>query len=282
MPDPLALRVLHANQLVIDHRWSWRLSDPFWRVYFNRDPGAALVAEDGRRWELPPGRVVVVPPWADLHGVCAAPVRHVYLHVETPGLPATWIPRGSAVPLPLPADAVLTTMLDELAREAVPVYPTTGSDGRWRVPERSAGSGVRWWWRVQSCAARALVLAVEQLGPKTLADHAGGSGPDDLEPALAEIERHLAESLTVARLARRCALSKDHFARRFHQATGRTVMRYIQERRIAVAADRLLHSRADLDAIARETGFANRFHFTRTFTRLMGTPPARYRRQHGG
>src|SRR3954468_15683985 len=85
MAAPVACRVLYANQLVIDQRWTWRLSDPFWRLYFNRDRGA-WIARERRRWELPPHRAALVPAWGDFSGGCIGPVRHFYIHFETPGL----------------------------------------------------------------------------------------------------------------------------------------------------------------------------------------------------
>jgi AraC-like DNA-binding protein len=283
MADQPTCRVLYANQLVIDQRWAWRLSDPFWRLYFNRDAGAAI-ADEQRRWAMPPYRAVLVPAGADLRGSCSGPVRHFYIHFETPGLSAAWIRRSFREPLVLPDDAVLRAMLDALALEAVPVYPSApGRDGRWHVPDRPAAShgGARWTLRVQAAAAWALARALEQLAPEAVAELAGDAGADaELEPALRHIDEHLAEPLTVARLAKRCGLSVDHFGRRFARATGRTPMRYVQERRIARAADRLIHGGEGIDAIARASGFANRFHFSRLFARAVGTPPAQYRRQH--
>ncbi len=63
-PRPGACRLLYANQLVIDQRWAFRLCDPFWRLYFNRDAGAS-VADGRRRWELTPYRAVLVPAWGE-------------------------------------------------------------------------------------------------------------------------------------------------------------------------------------------------------------------------
>lgn len=276
--DPrLDVRILYANQLVIDQRWVWRLCDPFWRLYFNRDSGAA-VADDRRRWAMPPYRVVLVPAWGDFHGSCSAPVRHFYIHFEVPSLSAEWLRRTCREPLVLPDDPLLRAMLDQLALEAVPVYP---SDGRWRVPERPAAQGdARWRLRVQAAAAWSLARALEQVAPEAVAELAHSASDAELEPAVSVIDEHLAEALTVARLAQRCGLSVDHFARRFARATGRTPMRYVQERRIARAAERLIHGSETIDAIAQASGFANRFHFSRVFARAVGTPPAQYRRQH--
>lgn len=257
--DIPACRVLFANQLVIDQRWVWRLCDPFWRLYYNRDAGAA-VAHAGRRQVVPPGRAVLVPAWCDAQGSCHSPVRHFYIHFETPGLPDAWIRRACPVPLLLPEDHVLTSMLDALAQE------DSGQAG--------------WHLRTQSAAAWALARGLEQLDKGSLAELASGNADPIIERALRTIEARMKDALTVATLAAPSGLTPDHFARRFQRATGHPVMRWLQQRRTTTAADRLIHSRDPLDDIARDTGFANRFHFTRVFTRLIGTPPGTYRRQH--
>jgi AraC-like DNA-binding protein len=277
---PGSLRVLYANQLVIDQRWVWRLSDPFWRLYFNRDSGAAI-SNDQQRWELPPYRAVLVPAWGDFHGTCVAPVRHFYIHFEAPGLNEAWTRRYVMEPLILDEDPLLRSMLDELARVTQPQYPTSvDSDGRWRIPDRpSAPTGLGWHLRLQSTVAWAMAQALTQLGPD--ADPVSETSTfDPLEPALQWIETHLADPLSVSALARRCQLSADHFAKRFTAATARTPMRYVQERRITTAAERLLRTGDPIERVARDCGFANRFHFSRVFTQLIGTPPAQYRQQH--
>lgn len=258
--DSPACRVLLASHLVIDQKWGWRLCDPFWRLYFNRDPGAA-VASKSHRVVLPPRQAVLVPAWCDARGTCTNPVRHFYVHFETPGLPDGWIRRVCPDPLLLPEDGVLTDMLDTLA----------GDD------PGQAG----WHLRVQSATAWALARGLEQVDRQALAELERPPGDPAVAAALRTIDRRLADPLTIAALAEPSGLSEDHFARRFNAATGKPVMRWIQERRIAQAADRLLHSDEDLEDISRACGFANRFHFTRVFTRLIGTPPATYRRQHG-
>ena len=139
---PIACRVLYANQLVIDQRWGWRLSDPFWRLYFNRDRGS-WIARERRRWELPPHRAALVPAWGDFSGGCIGPVRHFYIHFEISGLSAEWVRRHCHEPVVLGDDAPLRAMLDELAAAATPDYLPPGA--KWHVPERPAQSlGAPW------------------------------------------------------------------------------------------------------------------------------------------
>jgi transcriptional regulator GlxA family with amidase domain len=104
------------------------------------------------------------------------------------------------------------------------------------------------------------------------------AGRDPVAPALRHIEANLHAKLAIPHLARLCQLSVDHFSRVFRQLLGQTPTRHIQERRVAVAAERLIATNEDIARIASETGFANRYHFTRVFTARMGVPPATYRR----
>ena len=57
-----------------------------------------------------------------------------------------------------------------------------------------------------------------------------------------------------------------------------TVSFYALQRRLSLAARKLLYGQASIDTIAQEHGFANRFHFTRAFTREIGITPAAYRK----
>jgi len=280
VPGNPHLRVLYANQLVIDQRWRWRLSDPFWRLYFNRDPGA-FIASDTKRWELPAYRAVIVPAWGDFRGSCVAPVRHLYIHFEPQGLSETWLRTRWQEPVILDEDPLLRAMLDELAHDIEPAYPSApGHDGRWHIPDQStAPQTLAWSLRVEGATAWALAAALAYFGPEPEPSELT-PGKATVEPAIRWIDEHLRDPLPVAALAHRCGLSADHFSKRFIAITGRTPMRYVQERRITAAAELLVRGEAPIEAVARTCGFANRFHFSRVFTRLIGTPPAQYRVQH--
>jgi AraC-like DNA-binding protein len=259
--DAPVCRVLFSGQLVIDQRWGFRLCDPFWRLYFNRDAGATVSA-GGRTVRLAPHQAVLVPAWSDAHGVCTNPVRHFYVHFETPGLPDAWIRTHCPFPIDLPEDGVLRAMLDDLAQA-----------------ERGHAG---WHLRVQAATAWALARGLAQIDPQAVAELASPVEDAVVAKATELLSRRLAAAPSVAALAKASGLSKDHFAKRFLKATGRTVLRWLHERRVTAAADRLIHSDDDIDAIALAVGYANRYHFTRMFTRLVGTPPATYRRQHQG
>lgn len=102
-------------------------------------------------------------------------------------------------------------------------------------------------------------------------------------PAVAEIQRwlpdHLAEDLTVARLAERAAMSPRTFARAFRAETGTTPAAHVEELRVEAARRLLETTDHTVGAIARSVGLRHAETLHRAFTRRLGTTPARYR-QH--
>ena len=97
-------------------------------------------------------------------------------------------------------------------------------------------------------------------------------------PALRFIEANLGRSMRVDGLARLCGYAQDHFTRIFRREVGQTPGQYILERRVAVAAQKLVLGDATIETIAEECGFPDRFYFSRVFARRMGVPPGNYRK----
>jgi transcriptional regulator GlxA family with amidase domain len=97
--------------------------------------------------------------------------------------------------------------------------------------------------------------------------------------ALQLIEDHLGEDLPNDRLAAACGLGRDRFPARFRADTGQSPAQYVLDRRLAVAAERLLTGDEPIDGIAAACGFPNRFYFTRRFSQRFGIAPAAFRRR---
>jgi AraC family transcriptional regulator len=78
-------------------------------------------------------------------------------------------------------------------------------------------------------------------------------------------------------------VTPTHFARILWRHEGSTPSEYVRRLRIEYAKIQLLRTEEPLASIAIDSGFADQSHFTRTFARVEGTTPGRFRsRRQGG
>lgn len=262
--DGLHIRLVHLGITTIDHGWDVAdVRSTYWRLYVNSRSGASVRLADGSDHALPGGRVQLIPAWVRFSCRNNVPIRHLFAHFDVVGLPGAVVREAFPRPLTLPRETALerasVRLAELLRRQTMPA------------------AAIR--CEAKAVLYRALAVAIAAL-PAALAARceglAGRSGP--LAPALQAIEESTHLPIANAVLARRCRMSEDHFIRRFRALVGQTPARYVLERRVARAAQRLLHSDDAIEAIAEAHGFPDRYYFTRAFTRLMGVPPATFRR----
>lgn len=91
------------------------------------------------------------------------------------------------------------------------------------------------------------------------------------------VDAHLAEPLTLDRLARVAALSTYHFAHMFRTSFGEPPHAWVQARRLARARMLLAATPQDLAGVAQACGFGNASHLGRLFQQAMGVTPGQYR-----
>lgn len=89
----------------------------------------------------------------------------------------------------------------------------------------------------------------------------------------------LSDSVSLEEIARECGLSRSHFAHAFKATAGVAPHQWRMRRRIARAKELLLKSSLSVEEVAAECGFADQSHFTRTFARMVGKTPGRWRRE---
>jgi AraC family transcriptional regulator, transcriptional activator FtrA len=88
---------------------------------------------------------------------------------------------------------------------------------------------------------------------------------------------HLPEPVTVADLARRSAMSRRTFARRFAASTGTTPYQWLVRQRLQLAQRMLETSDLTIDAVAHNSGFLNAGNLRKHFARILRTTPQAYR-----
>jgi len=96
--------------------------------------------------------------------------------------------------------------------------------------------------------------------------------------ALALLHERPDRAWTVDDLAREVGLSRSALHERFLQYLGQPPMHYLAGWRIQVGARLLRESNRNVAAIALEVGYDSEAAFSRAFRRMVGMPPARWRR----
>jgi AraC family transcriptional regulator len=97
--------------------------------------------------------------------------------------------------------------------------------------------------------------------------------------ALAHIEAHLCDKLTMQDLADVSGYSLFHFTRLFNQYLGLTPYDYLIRRRLSDASEALLTSDKRIIDIAQDYQFGSHETFTRAFNRLFSMTPSQWREQ---
>jgi AraC-like DNA-binding protein len=130
----------------------------------------------------------------------------------------------------------------------------------------------------QVLAAHLLQRYGEMNRPRPIAK--GGLANWQKRRALELLRENLDRSLRLSDLARECGLSVSHFSRAFKTSFGMPSHRWLTRLRIEHAKELLAQTREPLIEVATRSGFSDQSAFTRTFQRVVGVSPGRWRRDH--
>lgn len=240
----------YANSIPLPDNWSGVFGDANWRIYSNNAPG--MVFRD-KSWKLSllPEQLVLVPAWTSATASCPAGVGHTFLHLTTREADQDWvhrwIPRPRLVPAPL-------------GSRSIPL-----GHGAMALLQQQILAG-----EVFAAVLESMPVAARRELDRRVVGHAA------VQPALHHIEDHLSEKLPLSRLASISSRGDDRFARLFRSSMGCAPAAYVRRRKCEMAGIHLRQGGRIAD-VADELGFANRYHFTRVFTRVMGCTPTQWR-----
>lgn len=208
----------------------------------------------GSRHPIRPGHLSLVPPGTEVHFHYDAPrCEHLYAHFRLPG-------DGERRRVPVMRDAgadaaVLSGMLRQTITASAQ-SPARASAELWTVLWRTTG----------------------------LTD-AGENPAESRHPALrtamAHIEEHLADALSVPEIARAAGVSHTHLTRLFREDTGHTVVGYVRRRRMERARHLLIASTLAIPAVAATVGIPDLQAFNKTCRRELGASPRAVRKAAG-
>ena len=262
--EELHIRLFKTAALWISEEWNAQnVKSPFWRFYRNDSDGASIQI-NGEEYPLESGKCYFVP--ANVHFSCRNTVKllHFYVHFDLLGLPGVVMQEMFSCPVRLPEQFQIRFSSAEL-------FDALIATGRLDIGEECYLKSMLY-EALSICLSGMSLERKEQFARLTFE-----IGP--IYPAIVCINSDISRSFSNSLLASECSMSENHFIRRFGDILGQTPARYIQERRVALAARKLLFSADSIEMIADETGFGNRSYFTRVFTRSTGMSPGAYRKR---
>jgi len=89
--------------------------------------------------------------------------------------------------------------------------------------------------------------------------------------------KNYSSKITLDTLEKRFFISKYHLCRKFKEATGQTVVAFLNEKRLTSARAMLVVSNQSVLDISAQTGFESANHFNELFKKKYGLTPYKYR-----
>jgi AraC family transcriptional regulator len=229
------------------------------RLVIEREMGGPL-----ERCAFRPGMSLIVPAGRENAWRWNRGTDELHLYVSRAWLAETADAAGASLPLLLPRFGFEDRVLHALAGALLDERRSGGLGGQLfaaSVADTVALRLLRDHCSVE-CRAQSAALA-----------------PARLRRVRALVDERLGCALTVEEMAEAAGLSRAHFTRCFHAATGCTPYGYVRERRIARARELLQGSCHSISEIALITGFHSQSHLGRVFRAATGVTPAEYRRR---
>ncbi|MBE6372379.1 MAG: helix-turn-helix domain-containing protein [Lentisphaerae bacterium] len=243
--DPPSLQVIQHSFLTMRESWNNpNRNAPFWRLYWDSTPGAEILFRD-QTIELGPDKVVLIAPYISYASRATGEFTQFYMHFE-------WdVQLSPAEPLVFPA-APMRKMLNDV--------------GEWYGRDNEL-----------------FVVRMYSILLHYLAEMLNRNQPCPMrrtDPRIARAIELMDEDLHMnnEELARKVNLSCDNFQRLFRAGLGTTPCQYRLSRRMELAQHLLQDPERSLNEIAVETGFSNRYQFSKAFKKFFRIAPGASRK----
>ncbi len=129
---------------------------------------------------------------------------------------------------------------------------------------------------VYSAMLQLLVYVAECIDDETATD--GEKISPQIIEVMKYINKHYAEDLNLDNISDIACMSKYHLCRKFKEATGATLLQYINNVRLTKVHSMLINTDMPIEEIAECTGFSSSMQLTRVFKSVYNIPPRTFRK----
>ena len=106
--------------------------------------------------------------------------------------------------------------------------------------------------------------------------------PYIIHNAIAYIEKHYTESITLEEIANQVGLTPQYFSTYFKEEMDCTLIDYITKLRIEKAKEIIRNSQMSVQEICFIVGYHDPNYFSRIFKKYVGLTPSKYKKEFGG
>lgn len=224
------------------------------------------------RYRLQKGDVIMIPPGIShrplLPDVLPEPYRRDVLWISTEMM--------EQVEQLVPQEARMNAMESRLLRTAGTRWEFIGELFRHGVREFE-GQEAGWEEIVLGNTIQLLVYLRRAVQDRSAAP-LQAEKPELLDQALAYIEAHLAEKITLGDIAKHCWVSQSTITQTFRNKLGVSFYRCVTQRRL-IAAKNLIIEGIPLESVGRKVGFSDYSSFYRAFKQEFGISPRQFRKK---
>ena len=216
-------------------------NNPFFYCYWNKTPGAEIHA-GGKVWPLTPESIMLIPPNLEHSPVLTAPFNHSFIHF---------------IALP-PFDSLNSIELVPVERHAR-LFRRYESEAKTILALYALIFGLL------------LEIPEERFRRRQIGD-------ERIFHACRLLSLYCGQEPPLKDLARKLNMSVSSLCHLFKRETGVSPIRYAMERRLEKALMLLADRHVSIADIAGETGFSDRYHFSKAFKTRYGKTPVQMRR----
>jgi len=219
-----------------------------WCFYWNATEGAWIVS-NGKKIDLTPDKVVLIPPFTPFASGMEQPFNHFYIHFYSPGI----LDRIRRTPVVLDADNAAETIPKMMKKKGIPL----------------------------SLGIYALLFGFLAKVPPALCLQ---GTEESIDPRIRKVVNlmyeHINHPIDNHRFCRQAGLGINEFYDLFKKEMHRTPRQYLVMLRMEHASVLLRNSQHSIEEIAENCGYADRYHFSKAFRSYFGLPPAEFRKRH--